>query len=1532
MKKAISLLLAILMVMSVIPTAFAETATATFTVTANTQEAKVGDIIEVTVNLANNPGINSFRAKLDFDKTVLKFTGLKEEDDMLVGKLAAFTAEANTNAESEAYGTVGGIRTSNSTANGDFFVALFEVIGEGNVTVGLDVQEFASVADDGTTTSSQPTVTPTEEITATKKEVVVNSLTLKKTSLVLVVGAEATLLFDIDPVTATGEVTWETSDPEIVTVNNGDIKAVKAGEAVITAKAGDKESSCTVKVKEETVVTVTVDGKAAELTDTRNPSWKFLTIEEGQTLEFTVTGEGIEKVSTGSTGYVYEATTENGKATLTTAEIVKGQMGDSDKSQFVNGFGMPMTDATNPLCPVYVYGDAESKAISCVFVEIKPAPETPAVESINLSQNTAELLVGGSLTLTADLLPEGAEAEVEWTTSDAEVATVENGVVTAVAEGTATITAKVGEITATCEVTVTPKKAEPWAEGTLYCTVDGVEMPITWNSWNDGTVTVPAGKDITFKLVGKPIVQTYANLKHNNHTANEDGSVTFAAGFLQSGKWIQLECDTDMWTAMEGYIKVNIVDGYEPAADLFTLVYGGERHQLLTSANNAEADTAKYKAVSAIPDGEDVTFRLIDREGAAREDVTVKTADGEAWDCEIDAKGNLTVPAEVFAANVTGNKATDVIFECDGTEFARINLTRTVAPVITIEPTAVEIMEGKTAELKATVGPENAEFPAVVWSSSKETIATVDAETGVVTANNAGECEIYATVNGVKATCTVTVTPKPEPIITITTADGEELELETYDAYFANNTGYMAVLEEIDEITITAKKELTNYFVDGSCSDWIPGALSEDKLTLTITKEQLLSMVVTKEAFDAEGGTNDPVYGSVIDYTYLDDTKNHVIVIGLNDSTWYGHAYIILEVPVVEATGITLDQTELTLNVGEEATVIATVEPADATFQDVVWETESSRIAEVAEDGTIKANAKGTTTITATIGEFTAECVVTVNEVPVESITLDKTEATSVLKIQSQGKLKLTATVLPANATNKFVEWYSDDESIATVDENGVVTGNKVGKTTIHALVDDNGTEYKASCEVEVIWPFVIKAGDQVLEVVDTGKTTSCAMYRTGNVLKVVAPAGTKEVVIEAVEGANFKAFKDHNSFSAVANIHSGNSYTHKVNGLKGSVCFNGTTIDNFTVHVEIEVEPTPVETVEITGETALLAGEQTTLTATVLPADASFPTVTWTSSDETVATVDSNGVVTAVMEGTAIITATADEVEATVEITVTPKYEIVVEFNKDEFVAGETATANVYIKGYGEKDTYANAFGYALKFNHEDFSFRGGEAADGFDAEESAYEDNIVERRITVVAGKEVPAITEEGILIDTLTFIAIEDGAVSAEFTKVEEDADFDDCEVYAWVPTENGSVPAVAESEIAFVRIVADDKEAANEIDAIIVQMGDKIEYADFAIMAQAREAYDNADEEVKSYVTKLNVLEEVEKYHAFWLSGDIMLNGVINAQDLSTVLSAYGEEVTEQNAFININVEGNSKDYINAGDLSTVLANYGRFIEK
>lgn len=98
--------------------------------------------------------------------------------------------------------------------------------------------------------------------------------------------------------------------------------------------------------------------------------------------------------------------------------------------------------------------DPPTMAPVCV-VTVKAAPG--AVESITLDKETAALTVGGeALTLTATVLPEDAtDKTVTWTSSDEKVATVDNGVVTAVGAGTATITAKAGDVEATCEVTVT---------------------------------------------------------------------------------------------------------------------------------------------------------------------------------------------------------------------------------------------------------------------------------------------------------------------------------------------------------------------------------------------------------------------------------------------------------------------------------------------------------------------------------------------------------------------------------------------------------------------------------------------------------------------------------------------------------------------------------------------------------------------------------------------------------------------------------------------------------------------------------------------------------------------------------------------------------------------------------------------------------------------------------------------------------------------------------------------------------------------
>ncbi len=446
------------------------------------------------------------------------------------------------------------------------------------------------------------------------------------------------------------------------------------------------------------------------------------------------------------------------------------------------------------------------------------------VESVTLDKTEATIGVGKTLQLNATVLPENATDEITWESSKQSVATVdENGVVTANNVGKATITATAGRMTAECVVTV--KEAEaviPWAADSLICTVDGVEMPMKMNAWNDGSVTVPAGKDITFKLVGKPIVQTYANRKYNNHTSNEDGSVTFAAGFLTSGEYVQLECDTDAMTTMEGYIKVNIVENYEPAAELFTLVYGGERHTFITSADDAGADTAKYKAVSAIPDGEDVTFRLLDRNGEPRRNVTVKTENGEAWDCTIDNNGNLLVPAEVIAANVSGNVETAVIFEADGKEFARVNLTVNVKIVdvesVTLDKTEATIGVGKTLQLNATVLPENA-TDEITWESLKQSVATVD-ENGVVTANNVGEATITATAGGMTAECVVTVTANeivvPEGHFEVTVKAPVGTDLEFFNGTdgkeaFTGTVVDDGTVENHHQYTIIAPKGMYSY-------------------------------------------------------------------------------------------------------------------------------------------------------------------------------------------------------------------------------------------------------------------------------------------------------------------------------------------------------------------------------------------------------------------------------------------------------------------------------------------------------------------------------------------------------------------------------------------------------------------------------------------------------------------------------------------------------------------------------------------------
>ena len=165
---------------------------------------------------------------------------------------------------------------------------------------------------------------------------------------------------------------------------------------------------------------------------------------------------------------------------------------------------------------------------------------------------------------------------------------------------------------------------------------------------------------------------------------------------------------------------------------------------------------------------------------------------------------------------------------------------------------------------------------------------------------------------------------------------------------------------------------------------------------------------------------------------------------------------------IVSVTELSLNKTDITLTVGEDAMLVATVKPSNASDKTVIWQSSNESVAMVSSSGKVLAVAVGTATVTAKSGNVMARCSVTVMEkaVAVTSITLNKSSFTL-----TEGNTEtLVATVKPDNATDKTVTWTSSNTAVATVDAGGKVTAVKNGSATITAKAGNVTT----TCSVTV--------------------------------------------------------------------------------------------------------------------------------------------------------------------------------------------------------------------------------------------------------------------------------------------------------------------------------------------------------------------------------------------------------------------------------------------------------------------------------
>lgn len=365
---------------------------------------------------------------------------------------------------------------------------------------------------------------------------------------------------------------------------------------------------------------------------------------------------------------------------------------------------------------------------------------------------------------------------------------------------------------------------------------------------------------------------------------------------------------------------------------------------------------------------------------------------------------------------------------------------------VTLDKTTLNLMTGETAVLTAAAQPENT-TDTLTWTTGNEAVATV--ADGVVTAVGAGSTVITAACGSVKAECAVTVTASPLTV----SVGGKTSPLSRVGG--DGETKYRAVLPYGSDVTIhvadasfllvTDKK--SNYLNDAGVNPF------------TLTAAELETTLLT----DKDEKPFTPAENSKVAYLSIMDAMA---------GTTY-ELYLELTREVTPATGVTLDQTELTLTAGKTASLKATVQPENTT-DTIVWSSSKEEVATV-ENGIVTAKAAGETVITATCGTVKAECAVTVTPpVMASAVTLDKTE----LNLYTGDTAALTAAIQPEDTTDPTIAWTTTDAEVASV-QNGVVTAGKTGTATITASCG----EAKAQCAVTVKAPAEPAQKDGVYQI-----------------------------------------------------------------------------------------------------------------------------------------------------------------------------------------------------------------------------------------------------------------------------------------------------------------------------------------------------------------------------------------------------------------------------------------------------------------
>ena len=1202
----------------------------------------VTDLTTYTVTASNVTGSDSATINITVNAIAVSSIVINSANSVINGATLSLTANvlpANASNPTLTWSIEDGT-TNIATINGDVITA----IGVGDVVI------VATAADNSGVTATQ---------SFSVNAIAVSSIVINSANSIIN-GATLSLTANISPANASNPaLTWSIEDgtTNIATINGDVITAVGVGTIVIVATAADGSGVAATQSFSVNAIAVgsivinsansIINGATLSLTaevspaNASNPALTW-SIEGGTTNVATINDTVLTAVGVGTIVIVATAADNSGVTatqSFSVNAIAVSSIVINSANSIINGATLSLTaevlptNASNPILTwsiedgttniATINGDVLTAVGVGTIVIVATAADGSGVKatqsfSVNaiavssiVIDSANSIINGATLSLTAEVLPNNAtNPTLTWSVEDGttNIATINGDVITAVAVGTIVIVATAADnsgVTATQSFSVNAIAVSSIVINSANSIINGATLnltaevlpanasnpALTW-SVQGGTTNIATINDTVLTAVGVGTIVIIATAADGSGvTATQSFSVNAiavssivinSANSILNGATLSLTAEVLPANASNPALTWSIEDGTTNIATIngtvLTAVGVGNVVIAATAADNSGITATQSFSVNAIA----VSSIVIDSANSILNGATLSlTAEvlpanasnpALTWSIQGGTTNITTINGTVLTAVGVGT----IVIVATAADNSGVTATQSfsvnaIAVSSIVINSANSIINGATLSLTANVSPANASNPALTWSIEDGTtnIATINGT--VLTAVGVGDVVIVATAadgSGVKATQSFSVN---------------------------------AIA--VSSIVINSANSIINGATLSLTAEVLPANASNPILTWSIEDGTTNIATINGTVLTAVGVGNVIIVATAADNSGVKATQS-------------------FSVNAIAVSSIIINSANSIIN-GATLSLTANVSPANASNPALTWSIQggTTNIATINGD-IITAVGIGTIVIVATAADnsgVTATQSFSVNAITVSSIVIDSANS-----IINGATLSLTAEVLPANASNPILTWsiQGGTTNIATINGD-VITAVGVGDVIIVATAADNsGVTATQSFSVNAIAvsSIVINSANSIIN----GATLSL----TANVLPANA---SNSALTWSIQGGTTNIATINGDIITAVGV--------------GDIIIVATAADGSGVKAtqSFSVNAIAVSSIVINSANSILNGATLSLTANILPANASNPALTWSIQGGTTNIATINGdVITAVAVGDVVIVATA--------------------------------------------------------------------------------------------------------------------------------------------------------------------------------------------------------------------------------------------------------------------------------------------------